>query len=152
MKILARIMYRVAVLNRVTGWRLSRVNRWIYRFTGGLLGDVTPGANVVLMTTLGWRSGRPHTVPVAAWWDGDGLVVGSFAGGSERDPQWLKNLRIRPKAEVQRKRERFSVRAELIPQHAWDETVERIAKTQPLIDFYARRTERKAPMVRLVRV
>jgi hypothetical protein len=34
----------------------------------------------------------------------------------------------------------------------WDDTIARIATTQPLIEFYASRTPRKAPMVRLVRV
>ncbi len=93
MKILAWLAYWGGVLNRLTGWRLSRLNRLIYRLTGGMLGNTTPGARVILLTTTGRKSGRSHTVPVAAWTDGNDLVVGSFAGGSDHDPQWLHNLR-----------------------------------------------------------
>lgn len=152
MKVLALLTHWGGVLNRLTGWRLSRLNRWVYRVTGGVLGDATPGAHLILLTTTGRKTGQPRTVPVASWSIGSDLVVGAHAGGSRIDPQWLRNLRANPRARVQLKREVFAVEATEVPDDQRDALLCEIAKTHPFIEFYERRAPRRAPFVRLVRM
>lgn len=52
------------------------------------------------LTTTGRRTGKPRSVPLYAFEEGDGLViVGSWAGGP-KDPAWVSNLRAEPRATV----------------------------------------------------
>jgi deazaflavin-dependent oxidoreductase (nitroreductase family) len=151
LSILTWLTYRGGVINRRTGWRLSRLNAWIYRTTRGVLGDATPGARVVLLTTVGRRTGRHHTVPLASWAVGRDLVVGAHAGGARTDPEWLRNLRHNPEAHVQVKRESFAVEAIFIRNEELDAVLDAIAGESPAIRFYERQTPRAVPWVRLRR-
>ena len=135
-----------AVLNRATGWPFSRFNRWLYRVSGGRLGAAMPGGRVALLTTSGRRTGRPHTVPVAVWSDGPDFVVGVMS----MQAHWLRNLRATPDAQLQLKRDTFSVVAEIIPSAELDAVRRSLATSHPAFDVYARRAASDAPMIRLV--
>ncbi|MFO1540820.1 MAG: nitroreductase/quinone reductase family protein, partial [Chloroflexota bacterium] len=64
-----------------------------------LLGGRGMGRNTVLLTTVGARTGRERTSPLAGFADGPGrwLVVGS-GNGSARHPAWFLNLARTPGA------------------------------------------------------
>lgn len=151
-RVFAWLTYWGAIVNRVTGWRLSRLNRWVYAVTGGRLGDSVHGADLILLTTTGRRTGRQTIVPVVAWRDGDDLIVGAHAGASPVDPQWLRNIRVNGDALVQMKREIFNVRASVLDDDEREHLVARIASDSPLVALHERRSRRRAPMVRLQRV
>jgi deazaflavin-dependent oxidoreductase (nitroreductase family) len=57
---------------------------------------------ILLLTTIGARTGRPHTVPLGFGVDDDGrvFVVGSKAG-APRHPTWFHNLRADPSVTVE---------------------------------------------------
>jgi deazaflavin-dependent oxidoreductase (nitroreductase family) len=145
------LVYLGGVLNRLTGWRLSTLNVWIYRATRGVLGDATPGSRVILLTTTGRKTGELYTVPVASFPLGADLIVGAHAGGARTDPHWIRNLRTNPSAKIQLKREVFSVRAEEVADDERDVVVKDVARTHPAIGFYERQAKRRVPIVRLVR-
>ena len=46
------------------------------------------------------RSGQPRTVTLYAFDNGQRLVVVGSKGGSDSDPEWVKNLRAHPQATV----------------------------------------------------
>jgi deazaflavin-dependent oxidoreductase (nitroreductase family) len=73
---------------------LTRGHRLVDAASGGRLGHSVLVAPSVWLTTTGRRSGHSRRVPLVAARDGDGgyLVAGS-AGGSERTPDWVFNLR-----------------------------------------------------------
>ena len=56
---------------------------------------------MVELTTVGRRTGRPHTtmllVPLT---EGTDLVIVASKGGDSRDPDWLKNLLVTPTVQV----------------------------------------------------
>ena len=63
------------------------------------------------LTTTGRKSGKPRSVPLYAFEDGQNLViVGSWAG-RPTDPAWVDNLRAEPKASIRVGREERRVRA-----------------------------------------
>ncbi|MGC0415833.1 nitroreductase/quinone reductase family protein [Embleya sp. AB8] len=72
-----------------------------FRARNGKVGGPFEGASLVLITTVGRRSGRPWTNPVVALADGGRQVVfGSNAGGA-RDPHWYLNLLANPQVTME---------------------------------------------------
>jgi deazaflavin-dependent oxidoreductase (nitroreductase family) len=69
-----------------------------YRLSGGRLGKTMNGMPVLLLTTIGRKTGQPRTVPVVYLTDGKDFVV--TVGVVER-PAWLLNLRGHPLAGIQ---------------------------------------------------
>lgn len=97
---------------------MSKVNVAIYRWTGGLLGSkwrvgaaFPRGIPVLLLTSIGRKSGEPRVAPLLFIDDGDSLVVVGSQGGLPRDPLWYKNLQANPTCEVQIKRRKMKMSA-----------------------------------------
>ncbi|MBI3784388.1 MAG: nitroreductase family deazaflavin-dependent oxidoreductase [Deltaproteobacteria bacterium] len=80
----------------------SRFNTWLYRVSGGrLLGRFPGGAPVLLLTTIGRKSGEPKVAPLLYLADGDNYVVVASKGGMSHHPLWYKNLEANPNVEVE---------------------------------------------------
>jgi deazaflavin-dependent oxidoreductase (nitroreductase family) len=58
-------------------------------------------AQILLLTTTGARSGRPHTTPVAYAEDGGRLIIFASNAGRPQSPAWLHNLRKNPAVTVE---------------------------------------------------
>jgi deazaflavin-dependent oxidoreductase (nitroreductase family) len=138
---------------RLRGLPILRAFLAIYVRLYRLRGAPLDSRGRLLLTTIGARSGRERTVPLAGFADGERrwLVVGSFAGAA-RHPAWFINLARNPdKVWVQVGRERFKARPELLDGEeravAWD----RIVTVAPGFAEYERQTDRQLPIVRLIR-
>jgi len=90
---------------------VTAVHRAIYRLTGGRLGGRLSGRPMLLLETVGRRSGLRRVLPLLYVDDARGYVVVGSNAGDDRDPAWWLNLRARPEAVVQVGRERHAVRA-----------------------------------------
>ncbi len=63
-----------------------------FRANDGRLSGPMEGAPILLLTTTGRTSGRAHTTPVG-FVDVEGrLAVAAANGGSDRDPDWYRNV------------------------------------------------------------
>lgn len=81
---------------------VSRLNTWAYRATGGRLGGkFRGGAPVMLVTTIGRRTGARHTTPLLYLRDGDKVVTVASKGGMDHHPLWYRNMVANPDVEVQ---------------------------------------------------
>jgi F420H(2)-dependent quinone reductase len=97
-----------------TGLRaVGKLNAPIYRLTGGRVGGKLGKAPILLLTTIGRKSGEPRTAPVLYLADGDRFVVINTNAGNAKTPAWSLNLRANPEAEVEVGRKRVGVRARL---------------------------------------
>ncbi len=83
----------------------------LYRLTGGAIGRRAQNMPVLLLTTIGRKSGKQHTTPLVYLEDGDGFVVVASNGGQGKLPNWWLNMRQNKQAyiEIGRKRLRVSV-------------------------------------------
>lgn len=128
---------------------LSGSHVFLYRLSNGKVGGSMHGAPVLLLTTLGRKSGRKHTNPVLYARDGNRIAIVASNGGRDKDPSWWKNLRQTPEAQIRIKRDEFRVRAE----RASDEQKIRLwpilTKMYPGYDDYQRKTKREIPVVLL---
>jgi deazaflavin-dependent oxidoreductase (nitroreductase family) len=72
-----------------------------FRANGGKVGPPFAGANLLLLHTVGARSGQPRVNPLAYRPDGDRLVVFASYAGNPRHPAWYRNLLALPHARVE---------------------------------------------------
>jgi deazaflavin-dependent oxidoreductase (nitroreductase family) len=124
---------------------------WVYRRSGGKIGGTMFGAPLLLLTTVGRKSGRSWTVPVMYQADGDRWVVVASNGGKARHPAWWLNLRSRPEASVQIGREAYPVTAVEAVGEERELLWRRMADMYKGYDAYTRKTTRKIPVVLLHR-
>jgi F420H(2)-dependent quinone reductase len=92
---------------------IGKLNVPVYRLTRGRLMGKVGKAPVLLLTTIGRRSGQPRTAPVLYMADADRLVVIGSNAGNTRAPAWSHNLKANPDVEVQIQGERRSLRSRL---------------------------------------
>jgi deazaflavin-dependent oxidoreductase (nitroreductase family) len=91
----------VAIANPIIK-AMSRLNTWVYRATNGRLGGrFMRGAPVLLLTTIGRKSGRPRVAPLIYARDGERLLIVASKGGMDHHPLWYHNLVANPEVEVQ---------------------------------------------------
>jgi deazaflavin-dependent oxidoreductase (nitroreductase family) len=96
----------------MAGWNDKIIEE--FRSKGGQ--GVGPfGDHLLLLTTLGAKSGQPHTTPLAFHRDDGRLVVIASKGGAPNHPDWYHNLLAHPEAEVEVGTEKFPVRATPVP-------------------------------------
>jgi deazaflavin-dependent oxidoreductase (nitroreductase family) len=141
---LMRVMRTASALHlavkRSSGGRLAR--RWL------------GGSDLVLLTTVGRRSGAPRTVTLMALRDGtDGtdFLVAASHGGVDREPSWWLNVRANPRAELEVGGERFAVTAEEVGESERPALWERFVQTYPGFIAYQARVRRRIAVVRLRR-
>ena len=80
------------------------VNRRIveeYRSNGGKVGQLGGTSRLLLLTTLGARSGVPRTAPMMYASDGDRLVVFASDAGAPHHPAWYHNLVAHPEVTIE---------------------------------------------------
>lgn len=133
---------------------MSKANVAAYRWTGGLLGSkwrvgsAFPwGVPVLLLTTIGRKSGQPRTTPLLFIEDGGDVIVVASQGGLPKDPLWYKNLVANPECEVQIKRRKMKMRARTASPEERERLWPRLVALYPDFASYATWTDRVIPVV-----
>jgi deazaflavin-dependent oxidoreductase (nitroreductase family) len=127
---------------------MSKLNTWAYRASGGRVGGkFLRGAPVMLLTTVGRKSGQRRTAPLLYLKDGEDVICVASKGGMPNHPLWYRNLEANPNVEVQ-------IGNELTPMRATVANDAQKATYWPKLtamyrDFndYQARTERNIPVV-----
>lgn len=88
-----------------------KLHQWIYETTDGRLGAAIAGRPMLLLRTVGRRTGQPRTAALLYIEDGANRVVVASKGGAPENPGWFHNLRANPDVEIQVGRDRMPVRA-----------------------------------------
>jgi deazaflavin-dependent oxidoreductase (nitroreductase family) len=110
------------------------------------------GDHLLLLTTTGARSGKPHTTPLAFHRDGDRLVIIASKGGAPHHPDWYFNLLANPDAEAEVGTEKFAVHATPVPSGPErDRLYAQQAAMMPGFWEYEKKTSRVIPAVLLER-
>src|SRR5690606_41223614 len=82
-----------------------------FRANAGKVGGPFEGADLLLLTTTGAKSGRRVTTPVMYLEDGGRLVGIASKAGADHHPAWFQNLRANPQATVEAGTDTFQARA-----------------------------------------
>jgi deazaflavin-dependent oxidoreductase (nitroreductase family) len=122
-----------------------------FRAKGGKLDGEFENADIVLLTTIGAKSGQPRLSPLAYFTiDGRMLIAGSY-GGSPKDPAWVHNLRANPKAHVEVGTEAYDVTAQELPRGERDALYDKLVELAPVFGEYQAQTSRIIPVFELQR-
>jgi deazaflavin-dependent oxidoreductase (nitroreductase family) len=131
--------------------RLER-NRAIiseFRANSGLVGGQFEGTPLLLLTTVGARSGEPRTSPMTYLADGERWIVFAANGGRPVHPAWYHNLGADPHATVEVGDRRVAVTAAVLDgperERYWAAQVERA----PYFANFAQGTTREIPVIAL---
>lgn len=126
-----------------------RLHTFIYRLTGGRLGGSWAKADVLLLTTVGRRSGRSRTTPLLYLPDGDAFVVVATNDGSPDHPQWYRNLQAHPHATVHVRSRKVRVVAEDAAGADRERLWPLLVAIYPNYERDQQRTDRELPVVML---
>jgi deazaflavin-dependent oxidoreductase (nitroreductase family) len=126
---------------------LGGTHRRVYRLTGGKIGGRIGKLPVLLLTTIGRKSGKPRTQPLAYTRVGDGYAVIASKGGAAQHPLWYLNLRANRLAEVTVGRDTHEVRARDAEGEERERLWRALADLYPGYDRYAQKTSRRIPVV-----
>ncbi|GAB2974737.1 nitroreductase family deazaflavin-dependent oxidoreductase [Amycolatopsis acidiphila] len=136
---------------------IKAVNRAIieeFRANDGVVSDERlRRGKLVLLTTVGAKSGREHTVPLGDFSDDDGKVLlWASAIGAPRHPAWYSNLVANPAVVVERKGadghlERVESTAVTAEGPERERFLALLSRDHPHVAVHQERTEREIPIV-----
>lgn len=127
---------------------LLGVHQWLYELTDGRIGATLGGRPMLLLRTVGRRTGTPRTAALLYVRDGDAYAVVASKGGAPQHPGWLHNLRARPDVEIQVGRERMPMRARIAEGEERSRLWARAdAVNQGQYSVYQSRTTRRIPVI-----
>lgn len=120
-----------------------------FRANDGKVGGQFEGANLLLLTTTGAKSGQPRLSPLAYFRVDDKLLIlGSFAG-ADVNPAWVHNLRANPSAHIEIGNESSYVTARELPLAERDDLFPKITAVAPGFAEYQTKTTRIIPVFEL---
>jgi deazaflavin-dependent oxidoreductase (nitroreductase family) len=129
------------------------VDTWLYPRTHGTLVSTGPSVlPLLLLTTIGRRSGQQRAVPLLYMAAEDRVVVVASNWGRDKHPAWSDNLLANPAATVDIRKDRFSVGARLVTADERAELWPRLRVFCPVWEKYAERSSRDLRVFALGRV
>ena len=133
---------------------LDDFNRGIveeFRANGGKVGGPFKGATLLLLQTVGAKSGKPRLSPLAYLTvDGKMLIVGSYAG-APKHPAWVHNLRANPRAHIEVGTDAYDVAVRELPAVERDMTYPKLTELAPVFAEYQANNTRAIPLFELTR-
>lgn len=120
---------------------------FVYRLTGGRIGGKMWGAPVMLLTTLGRRSGKYRTTPVLFLQKEHDWVIVASNVGRPKNPTWYYNLKEDPTLTIR-------VRDQVMKAHAREASADEteqlwpsLAKMYLAYSDYQKKTSRRIPVL-----
>ena len=124
-----------------------------FRANNGKVGGYFAGANLLLLHTIGAKSGQARTNPLTYVTDGDHLVVIASKGGADGNPDWYYNLLANPNVTVELGTEQFQARATAVTEEPERSRLyAKMVEHRPGFAEYEQKTSRKIPAIILERV
>ncbi|MCA1671362.1 MAG: nitroreductase family deazaflavin-dependent oxidoreductase [Actinobacteria bacterium] len=124
----------------------------VFRVSGGRVFGRAGGMPVLILTTMGRKSGRERsTVLTTPVHDDDRVVLVASFGGDDRHPDWYRNLRENPDVRVRLAGRQQAMVARLASPNEKEALWPRIVDAYGGYDRYQQKTDRDIPVVILER-
>lgn len=122
-----------------------------FRANRGKLGGQFTGAPMLLLNTLGARSGATRTTPLGYVRDGQAYVIMASKSGAPTNPAWYHNLLAQPTATIEVGDDCFEVQHRVTEGAERDRLWQRLVAQWPMAADFARATTRRIPVIVLER-
>jgi deazaflavin-dependent oxidoreductase (nitroreductase family) len=109
-------------------------------------------SDLLLLHTVGARSGLERITPVVYTRDGDRLVIVASKGGAPDNPAWFANLVAHPTVTLEVGDETFQAQATVAEPKERENLYARHAERYPGFLDYQKKTDRVIPVVVLERI
>ncbi len=125
----------------------GRFHAWGYEASGGRWGAKLGGLPMLLLHTVGHKSGQPRRSPLLYMEEGGELVIVASFYGSPGHPAWYRNLLAKPDCEVRVGKRRFPARARTADAEERARLWPKLVAHYPGYAAYQERTDREIPVV-----
>lgn len=122
-----------------------------FRKNQGQVGGNFSGASMLLLNTVGAKSGQSRTNPLLYLRDGDRWIIFATKAGGPTNPDWYHNLVANADVTVEVGAESFEAIAMVTVGKERDSLYARQANQNPRYAGYEEQTSRKIPVVALTR-
>jgi deazaflavin-dependent oxidoreductase (nitroreductase family) len=126
--------------------------RVIEQFRAGGEIDGMHRDRLVLLTTVGARTGRPHTTPVMFQRDGDRLLVIASNAGAAKAPDWYHNLVADPRVTVEVGQDSHAADASVLTGAERERQWAALTAAYPFFADHEQQAGRVIPIVALTRL
>lgn len=123
-----------------------------FRANNGTVSGPMAGAPLLLITTIGAKSGEERVNPLAYSRDGDRIVIIASKAGAPTHPDWYHNIVANPEVTVELPGETFRARASVADGEERDRLFAERAAVTPGFNDYAAKAGRVIPVVLLTRI
>jgi deazaflavin-dependent oxidoreductase (nitroreductase family) len=123
-----------------------------FRANSGKVGGVFSGRTLLLLHTVGAKSGHERINPVAYVADGDRLVIIASKGGAPTNPDWYYNILAHPLVTVEVGTNEFQAQAAIAAEPERTRLYDQMSEMMPGFAEYQRRTTRVIPVIVLTRI
>jgi deazaflavin-dependent oxidoreductase (nitroreductase family) len=123
-----------------------------FRANHGRVGGQFEGAPLLILHTVGARSGEPRTNIMMYLADGDRYLVFASNAGADSHPAWFFNIKADPRVRVEVGDDVFEAEADEVEGDERDQKYAEQARRYPGFADYERKTTRTIPVVALDRV
>jgi deazaflavin-dependent oxidoreductase (nitroreductase family) len=123
-----------------------KINTFLIRTTRGRIGAQLGTQTILILNTIGRKSGQPRSIPIAYFfYEGKYLVVESN-WGRDQHADWYFNLLNQPKASIEVKGKRIPVNARFAEGEEYDRLWDYVTKKHSPYLEYQKMTSRKLPI------
>ena len=114
-------------------------------------GDAFKDRPLLLLTTVGARSGQRHTTPMMYVRDGERLLVIASNAGAPKHPDWYYNLIAHPRVTVEVGRETYEAASTVTEGAEREQLWDMIVAQYPFFADHQAKVTRQIPVVALER-
>jgi deazaflavin-dependent oxidoreductase (nitroreductase family) len=121
-----------------------------FRANRGVVGGHFEKANLLLLHTVGRKTGTERVTPLLYLADGDAFVLVGSNGGAEREPAWVANVAAMSEVPIEVGERSLTTRPTILrdgPERA--RLYERLYDYWPDVRQYETNTDRPFPLIRL---
>jgi deazaflavin-dependent oxidoreductase (nitroreductase family) len=123
-----------------------------FRANEGKVGGMFANNTLLLLHTIGAKSGKERVNPLVTFEDGDRLVVAASKGGAPSNPDWYYNIVANPQVSVEYGPETFQAQATITSEPERTELYDKLASKFAGFAEYTEKTTRVIPIVTLSRI
>ncbi|MFE3271104.1 nitroreductase family deazaflavin-dependent oxidoreductase [Streptomyces sp. NPDC059215] len=120
-----------------------------FRANHGKLGGSFLGADVLLLHTIGAKSGLSFVTPLVCLPEGSRYFVFATNYGGPKNPSWYHNLLAHPEVHIEVGDDRIAVHAEELHDAEREAVYGRQAERYPVFTSYEEGTDRRIPVFAL---
>ncbi len=132
---------------------MTSLNVFVYQASNGRLGSRMGRQSMLVLHTIGRKTGKRHAATLAYYRDGVAYLVVGSNWGKEQHPAWYLNLMHEPRTTIQVKDTVIQVEAQDVTQEEeYRRLWEFIARQNSQYTHYQKGINRRIPIVRLLPV